>query len=180
MKLIGQRIYVRDLSYNDLEDFYQYGKDPKVGPSAGWKPFLSKDVAEKVLSGQIFSKQVYAIAQKDTNRLMGTISIYDNGIRKYNRVKTIGFSLGSKYWNHGYMTEAVKLMIEYIFTHTNCDVIEVGHHSDNYNSKRVIEKCGFTYDGRLCKYKVLYDGRLVDADFYSMTSEDYERMKKYE
>lgn len=180
MKLIGQRICVRDLSFGDLNDFYKYGKDPNVGPSAGWKPFSSKDIAEKVLSGQIFSHQVYAITKRDTDRLIGTISIYDGGIRKYNKVKTIGFSLGSKYWNQGYMTEAVGLMVDYIFTHTDCQVLEVGHHTDNYSSKRVIEKCGFTYDGRLCKFKVLYDGKLVDADFYSMTKEDYERMRRYE
>ena len=30
------------------------------------------------------------------------------------------------------------------------------------------------------KNKKLYDGRLVDADFYSLTKEDYERLKRYE
>ncbi len=29
-------------------------------------------------------------------------------------------------------------------------------------------------------YKELYDGRVVDADFYSMTKKDYERMLDYE
>ena len=78
------------------------------------------------------------------------------------------------------MTEVVKLVIRYIFTKTDCELLEVGHHTDNYGSKRVIEKCGFNYDGRLCKYKKLYNERLVDADFYSMTKEDYERMMKNE
>ena len=41
-----------------------------------------------------------------------------------------------------------------------------------------IEKCGFYYNGRLEKFKALYDGRVVDADFYSMTREDYERMTR--
>ena len=78
------------------------------------------------------------------------------------------------------MSEAIKLVIDYVFNYTDCDVLEVGHHSDNYASKRVIEKAGFNYDGRLCKFKVLYDGRLIDADFYSMTREDYERKIRYE
>ena len=75
------------------------------------------------------------------------------------------------------MTKVVKAMIGYAFTKTDCEVLEVGHHSDNYSSKRVIEKCGFNYDGRLCKFKVLYDGRLIDADFYSMTKSEYERKR---
>jgi RimJ/RimL family protein N-acetyltransferase len=88
--------------------------------------------------------------------------------------------MNSDYWNCGYMTEAVKMVIDYVFTKTDCEVLEVGHHSDNFKSKRVIEKCGFIYDGRFCKYKKLYDGRIVDADFYSLTRDDFERMKKYE
>ena len=78
------------------------------------------------------------------------------------------------------MTEAVKLMIRYVFTKTDCELLEVGHHAGNYGSKRVIEKSGFIYDGRLAKFKKLYDGRLIDAYFYSMTKEDYERKMKYE
>jgi RimJ/RimL family protein N-acetyltransferase len=105
------------------------------------------------------------------------MSIYDTGLRKYNKVKQLGFSLNYDYWNQGIMTEAVQLTIKYIFTKTDCELIEVGHHSDNYQSKRVIEKCGFLYDGRLAKYKKLYDGRLIDADFYSLTKEEYERMR---
>ena len=72
------------------------------------------------------------------------------------------------------------MAIDYIFNKTDCEVIEVGHHSDNYQSKRVIEKCGFNYDGRLCKYKKLYDGRVVDADWYSLTLEDYKGRIRHE
>lgn len=180
MRLIGNRIIIRDLSFKDIDDFYEYGKSEYVGPMAGWKPFASKDLANRVLSNNILSKDVFAIALKDTNKLIGTISIYNYGLRKYNKVKQLGFSLSYDYWGNGYMPEAVRLAIDYIFNKTDCEVIEVGHHSDNFQSKRVIEKCGFIYDGRLCKYKKLYDERLVDADFYSMTKEDYGRILKYE
>ena len=180
MKLIGEKIIIRELSFRDKDDYYEYGKNPNVGPNAGWKPFPSLEIAGRMLSSNILSKDVYAIALKDTNKLIGCISIYNNGIRKYNKVKSLGFSLSEDYWGKGIMTEAVKLVIKYVFTKTDCEILEVGHHSDNYASKRVIMKCGFNYDGRLCKFKKLYDGRLVDADFYSMTKEEYERKMRYE
>lgn len=180
MKLTGSKIIIRDLHFKDEEAFHQYAISPNVGPMAGWKPSPNYEVSKRLLASNILSKEVYAIAIKETNLFIGCISIYNYGIRKYNKVKSLGFSLNEDYWGHGIMTEAVKLVVNYIFDKTDCEVIEVGHHSDNYASKRVIEKCGFNYDGRLCKYKRLYDGRLVDADFYSMTREDFERMKKYE
>ena len=180
MRLIGEEIIIRDLSLKDLNDYYEYAKSEDVGPNAGWKPIPNIEVCKRVLSGNILSKDVFAIALRDSNKLIGTISLYNYGLRKYNKTKSLGFSLSKDYWNRGIMTQAVKLLLEYVFTKTDCEVLEVGHHSDNYASKRVIEKCKFNYDGRLCKYKRLYDGRLVDADFYSMTREDYERMIRYE
>lgn len=180
MKLISDRIIIRELTFKDQEDYYYFGKSPNVGPSAGWKPFPNPEVAGRVLSSLILGKETYAIALRQSNRLIGTISIYNYGIRKYNKVKSLGFSLSEDFWNQGIMTEAVRMVLEYVFTKTDCEVLEVGHHSDNYGSKRVIEHCGFQYDGRLCKYKRLYDGRVIDADFYSMTKEDYERKIRYE
>ena len=180
MKLVGDRIVIRDLMQRDIEDFYEYGKSKNVGPNAGWKPFPSYDVAKRILSSYIMSGETYGIALKNNNKLIGTISCYNNAIRKYNKAKSLGFSLNENYWKNGYMTEAVKLMIRYIFEKTDCEILEVGHHADNFGSKRVIEKCRFNYDGRLAKFKRLYDGRIIDADFYSMTIEDYERMMKYE
>ena len=180
MRIVGKRIIIRDISFKDDEDYYEYAKSELVGPDAGWKPVPSIEVARRVIASYILAKDVFAIELISEKKLIGTISIYNYGIRKYNKVKQLGFSLNPNYWNKGYMTEAVKLVIDYVFQRTDCEVLEVGHHSDNYRSKRVIEKCGFIFDGRLCKYKKLYDDRIVDADFYSLTREDYERKIKYE
>ena len=174
MKLKGERIVIRDLKYSDADDFYNYGKDPLVGPMAGWKPFPSKEVSDRILTNNMIGREMFAITIDD--RLIGTVSLYNNPYRKYNKAKTLGFSLRSDYWNQGLMSEAVKLMISFVFRKTDCEILEVAHHTDNLRSKRVIEKCGFNYDGRFNKYKILYDGRLVDVDFYSMEKGDYERM----
>ena len=149
MKLVGERIAIRNLKLSDIDAYYIYGSDQLVGPQAGWKPFPNLNVAKNVLSGHIVNKETFAIVNKQNDYLIGTISLYNTALRKYNKAKSLGFSLSSKYWNKGIMTEAVKLMIEYAFTKTDCEILEVGHHSDNYASKRVIEKCGFNYDGRL-------------------------------
>ena len=180
MRLLGERILIRDLNFRDFDDYYEYATKESIGPMAGWKPSPNEEVGRRVFSGLILQKDCYAIELLENHKMIGTISIYNYGIRKYKYVKQLGFSLSDLYWNKGYMTEAVKLIINYVFTKTDCEVLEVGHHSDNYQSKRVIEKCGFLYDGRLCMYKELYDGRIVDADFYSMTRRDFERKMEYE
>ncbi len=178
MKLVGERIIVRELNYKDRFAYYDYGKSPVVGPNAGWKPFPSLDIASKVLTGNILKGETFAICLKETNLLIGSISIYTNTIRPYQKARSLGFSLGEEYWNHGYMTEACMLVIEYCFKHLGVEVLEVGHHVGNMASKRVIEKCGFQFEGRLRSFKKLYNNQIIDADFYSMTKIDYERKYK--
>lgn len=173
MKILGERIIIRDLSFKDDKDYLEYASNPNVGPNAGWKPVENIDIARKIIASHILSKETFAIVLD--KKLIGTISLYNNGIRKYAFSKSLGFSLNYDYWGMGYMTEAVKLMVDYAFNHTNCEILEVGHHSNNLRSKAVIEKCGFKYNGRIDYFKKLYDGRLVDADFYSLKKKDYER-----
>ena len=57
----------------------------------------------------------------------------------------IGFTLSKDYWNKGFTTEAVKKTINYIFKKTKFNLIKASHFDHNMQSKRVIEKCGFTY-----------------------------------
>ena len=180
MRIKGERITIRDLSMKDQQDYYEYSKHPLVGPNAGWKPVESQSIANRVLLNMIISKESYGIALNDSNKLIGTISVYNNPIRKWKYAKSIGFSLNYDYWGNGYATEALKLVIHYLFTKTDCLLIEIGHHLDNIASKKVIEKCGFKLNGIFPKYKMLYDGRLVDAALYSLEKEDYERMIKDE
>ena len=83
MRLVSDRIIIRELTFKDQKDYYRFGKNPNVGPSAGWKPFPSLEVSNRVLSSLILGKETYAIAVRKTNQLIGTISIYNYGIRKY-------------------------------------------------------------------------------------------------
>ena len=181
MRLIGENIIIRDLKYDDAEAFFEYASNDLVGPRAGWKPVPSLKVAKRVVSSYMFAKEAYAIALKENNKLIGTFSIYhENILRKYKYATQVGFSLSDKYWNKGIMTEALGLCVRYLFEETDTQIIEVCHEIFNYASKRVIEKNHFKYDGRIRKYKTLYDGRVVDVDFYSLTKEEYEKEIKNE
>ena len=173
MKLVGDRILIRNITLKDVDDYYEYAKNPNIGPNAGWKPVPSRRVAEKIVAGFIARRDTFAIEERAFEKVIGTISIYPDTLRKNKDAVSIGFSISEDFQNRGYATEALKLIIRYVFKYMKMDVIEIGHHVGNFKSKRVIEKCGFSYDGRLCKYKTLYDGRCIDADFYSLCKEDY-------
>ena len=59
--------------------------------------------------------------------------------------REIGYVLSKAYWGQGLMPEAVKAVIAWLFTKEHLDFLIAGHFDWNVRSRRVIEKCGFTY-----------------------------------
>ena len=55
----------------------------------------------------------FAIALKDTDELIGDLGCYikEDDVRQ----ARIGFTLASKYWRKGYITEVIPCLLEYLF-----------------------------------------------------------------
>ena len=80
--------------------------------------------------------------------------------------RELGYVLGQEQWGKGYMTEAAKAVLRYGFAELGLGLIAVRHHLHNQRSRRVIEKCGFHYEGTMRQYSRRYDGTLLDGCFY--------------
>jgi RimJ/RimL family protein N-acetyltransferase len=59
----------------------------------------------------------------------------------------LGYWLGTPYWGHGYATEAVRALIDAFFAYSEGDEITACARVINPGSRRVLEKCGFAYQG---------------------------------
>ncbi len=55
----------------------------------------------------------------------------------------VGYHIGEAYTRNGYATEALKAFLEYIMPHKQADKVYGICVSENFASKRVLEKCGF-------------------------------------
>ena len=69
------------------------------------------------------------------------------------------------------MPEAVTAVIHFCFEQLGLDALTVGHFTENGQSKRVIEKCGFTYvkNGEL--YAKLLDNTFEDMNYILLRAE---------
>lgn len=178
MILKGERIMIRFFENSDLEDFYEFSKEPNVGFNAGWKPHTSKDLSKKILYTKVMSPTNFAVVLKDSGKVIGSIELNPSHIREKVRAFEIGFAFNPKYWGHGYASEATRLMLGYAFEKMHAVVCEMCHIVDNKSCERVALATGFIYEGIIRSYKQMYDGRIVDVKLYSMLLEDYERMYK--
>ena len=145
------RLILRQWKETYINDFfYQYSKAPGVGEMAGFKHHDSIEVSEKILQSFISWKNVFAIVYKENNKVIGSLGLHKSwanyeSSHSHLKLKEIGYVLSKEYLGNGLMPEALKAVIKFCFNTCNLDTLTIGHFSSNKQSKRVIEKCRFTF-----------------------------------
>ena len=88
----------------------------------------------------------------------------------HRRSAEVGYWLGEPFWGRGITTHALRAMTEYAFA--TFDLVRVYATVKEWNpaSARVLEKCGFTMEGRLRK-GAIKDGKTVDLLLYALVLE---------
>jgi len=80
----------------------------------------------------------------------------------------MGYFIGEKYWNRGIMTEAIKQMVIYAFTHfPHLRKIYATPYDFNTASHRVLQKAGFEREAIL-KQAAIKNGEIIDLHYYSL------------
>lgn len=162
------------LSDEDIDGLYGYAKDPEVGPAAGWKPHESREESKEIIVDLFIPHEVFAIREKESGRIVGSIGLEPDRRRENVKSMELGYSLDKDSWGKGYMTEAAKAVIDYAFMELDLAILAICTGPDNRRSQRVIEKCGFVYEGRQRKGYHIYDGSDRDNLLFSMTREEWE------
>lgn len=173
-----KRMILRDFAMDDAEDVYAYAQSPNVGPRAGWGPHQSIEQTHEVLLMFIKEQEVWAIVDKASNKVIGSLGLHKNSLRAYETARSMGYVLAEEFWGQGRMAEAGQKVLEYAFEQMGMDIIQICHFDTNMQSKRVIEKLGYTFEGILRKQRKLFDGSFQDAWYYSMTKDEYTELKK--
>lgn len=154
LNLETDRLILRPFSMDDAEAmFYGWASDDEVTKYLTWPSHTSIDVTKQIIAKWVENyhnpdKINLAIVLKENHQLIGGIDIvdYEDG-----HVPVIGYDLSRKYWNHGYMTEAFKALLSYLFSIGHKEV-RIDAMKENIGSIRVIEKCG----GIFLKKEALY------------------------
>lgn len=90
--------------------------------------------------------------------------------KKYQRAE-VWYKLHRDCWGQGLATELVQGLCEFCFAEKQLFRIEAGVAVENAASIRVLEKCGFTREGRLRKNLPLKSG-MSDSFTYGLLSSD--------
>ena len=109
----------------------------------------------------------FAIA--DSRGAIGGIGLRP-GEDVFRRTAEIGYWLGEPFWGRGIATEAVKAMTGYAFGNFDLARIQAIVYEGNPASARVLEKAGYTLEGRSRK-SITKAGRTFDHFIYARVVE---------
>ena len=150
MKLQGEKIYLATLErehckklYVEFEyDFANMAEQLHIGHSIeksdAWFDEIQKLQGERHIRLGIFLPD---------GTVIGDIALQDLDWK--NRSCTLGYGLTKlAYRGKGYATDAAKVILRYGFHHIGLERISATTQENNIGSQRVLEKCGFTLEGR--------------------------------
>ena len=121
-----------------------------------WEPTWADDH----LSRRSFTNRVYwaqrsiragtavplFLIRRADDTLLGAITL-DNIRRGPSQSGTAGYWIGAAHARQGYMREALVALVHHAFTTLDLSRVEAGCLPENTPSRRLLEQCGFKYEG---------------------------------
>ena len=171
----GDLVRLRDYSKEDLEMAKNYVNNPEVKqylePGIPYLYTLANE--EKWYEAISANSDTYnfAIEDKKTGKYIGGCGV--NEVDWKNSKAVVGIFIGDvAYHSKGYGTDAMQVIVRFIFEQMNINKIKLEVYSFNKRAIRCYEKVGFQVEGVL-KEEIFRNGKYHDIIEMSIFKRDY-------
>jgi diamine N-acetyltransferase len=174
--IYGDRLRLRAAEKSDLATFVCWLNDPEV------RQYLFINIPLSLAEEEQWYENMHKTPQAEhvlvieikTNegwKAIGNTSFMDVDCR--NRLGEVGIFIGEKeYWNQGYGSEAMRVMLKHGFETLNLNRIWLRVYEQNLRGIRAYEKVGFQHEGRL-RQAVFLNGRYYDVLLMSVLQNEW-------
>ena len=144
--LSGDLVHIREKEIEDIADEYSWRTDEELSRLDATRPLtMSYDdffrYSKEEMKFPNYKSKKLALDTKD-NIHIGNVMYYDYSIS--NKQTELGIMIGDKnYWGKGYGTEAVQLLLEYLFSVLNLKRVYLHTLSWNYRAQASFIRAGF-------------------------------------
>jgi len=168
--LEGKTVNLRVVEKEDLPLWSEWNNNPEFRGEYTPLPQESKTELAKRYDNLGPDAKWFFIEKKDGTKIGGVIYF------PVGKLLEIGFALIPNERGKGYCTEAVEIMVDYLFASKEIVRIQATTHVENKASQKVLEKAGFTREGTI--RKVLFiRGEWADGYLYSILREEWKEPK---
>ena len=171
------RLILRRFEYSDDDSMLRnWIADERIQSMYSEPVYSTKEEVKELLDKYIGSYERpdyyrWAVIEKASGECIGQIAYFL--VDSKNHFAEIEYCIGAEFQCRGYATEATKAVIAFGFDRINLHKVQICTKTINKPSRRVIEKCGFTYEGTLRDYFFM-NGEYVGRHYFSILREEYE------
>jgi ribosomal-protein-alanine N-acetyltransferase len=186
--LEGVRVRLKPLDESDIKDFYRWWNDSRsVGEFVNYTPlnwfefekFIKEAGSRPVRPISIFIIEKIGKDKESDNKSEKLGVIMYSPIDLSISTIEIGYGIDEvKERGKGLATEAVKLMVDFLFKTKNIERIEATTDTKNVASQKVLEKNGFKREG-LMRKRSFVNGEFRDDYLYSILREEWNQPKRH-
>lgn len=163
------RLLLRQFTNDDLENVFKGLSHPDVIKHYGVSYSTLEETKQQMKFFVVLETNKtgtwWAICSADNKIFYGGCGL--NNINIQHKKGEIGYWLLPEFWGKGIIAKAATLICEYGFTHFDLHRIEAVVETGNDNSKKIMEKLGFEYEGTMkeCEIK---NGRYLSLHMYAL------------
>ncbi|MBQ4066518.1 MAG: GNAT family N-acetyltransferase [Clostridia bacterium] len=175
--LVTERLKLRKIEKADRCDMFEFSSDPELTRFLTWEPHPDLGYTAKYLSyvqSQYRAGKFFDWAVTLSEKMIGTCGF--TALDEYNLCGEMGYVISSHYHGQGYATEAAMRVIRFGFEELGLRRIESRYMIGNDASRRVMEKCGMTFEG-VRRQSLYIKGRYVDVGTCSILDTEYKAMR---
>ena len=176
-KLTGKKCYLSPIDENDAEKFTEWLNDLEITQYlSAMYPRVINAKNEKEFLERLAKEHNYSIIDIENNELLGNCGFIN--IDNLNQNSEIGIFIGNKkYWNEGYGTEVLSLLLDFGFKVLNLHNISLRVVSFNPRALKVYENIGFKIIGKMResilmgneRYDMIYMD-ILNSEFYEINN----------
>ncbi|MFT5430613.1 MAG: ribosomal-protein-alanine N-acetyltransferase [Myxococcota bacterium] len=155
-QLETERLLLRIPRMSDAREiFASYAADPVVSRYMLWEPHGDMSETHLFVASIIHSwrsadeERPWVIIRQQDNALLGMVSATVTG-----HMVEIGYVLGRAFWNQGYTTEALQVVVDSALADPRIYRLSATVAPENPASARVLEKTGFKREATLARYHI--------------------------
>lgn len=177
----GKKVRLREYRKGDIPLKLAYLNDPEIitnlTPDVPYPMTLHEEEKWFESITSVSDTYKFAIETLADNKFIGGCNI--TGVDWKNSVATVGIFIGgSENRGKGYGSDAMKVLMDFIFMQMNINKIRLTVYSHNQSAIKCYKKCGFKVEG-LLRQEVYRDGKYYDKISMGLLKADYLKNKAY-
>ena len=179
-EIASQRLTLRPVAAADLAELLEVNGDPEVTeflPYATWQSLA--DAATWLTRMEALAAagtgQQLVLVDKADRKVLGTLLLFK--YEEASRRMELGYALGRRYWNKGFMREAIQAACSHLFGALAVRRLEAEVNPANVPSNKLLLRVGFVLEGTLRKRWIAKDVA-YDTHMYGCLAEDWLRTEQ--